>query len=52
MPSPFPGMDPWLEAQGFWPDFHVRSADYASGLRLPLADDERRWAKERAQAAQ
>lgn len=22
MPSPFPGMDPYLEAQNLWPDFH------------------------------
>ena len=22
MPSPFPGMDPYLEAKGLWPDFH------------------------------
>src|SRR3954453_10659934 len=22
MPSPFPGMDPYLEAQGRWPGFH------------------------------
>ncbi len=22
MPSPFPGMDPWLEASAVWPDFH------------------------------
>ena len=22
MPSPFPGMDPWLEARGVFPDFH------------------------------
>lgn len=22
MPSPFPGMDPWLEAADIWPDFH------------------------------
>jgi hypothetical protein len=22
MPSPFPGMDPYLEAPGIWPDFH------------------------------
>ncbi|MFO0888106.1 MAG: DUF4058 family protein [Isosphaeraceae bacterium] len=22
MPSPFPGMDPFLESQGFWQDFH------------------------------
>ena len=24
MPSPFPGMDPWLEAPGVFPDFHNR----------------------------
>ena len=23
MPSPFPGMDPFLESQGFWQDFHT-----------------------------
>jgi hypothetical protein len=23
MPSPFPGMDPYLESQGFWRDFHA-----------------------------
>src|SRR6187455_60337 len=22
MPSPFPGMDPYLEGPAFWPDFH------------------------------
>jgi hypothetical protein len=22
MPSPFPGVDPYLESQGYWPDFH------------------------------
>ena len=22
MPSPFPGMDPWLESHDIWPDFH------------------------------
>ena len=22
MPSPFPGMDPYLEAPDIWPDFH------------------------------
>lgn len=22
MPSPFPGMDPYIELSGFWPDFH------------------------------
>jgi Protein of unknown function (DUF4058) len=24
MPSPFPGMDPYLEDPGWWPDFHAR----------------------------
>lgn len=23
MPSPFPGMDPWLENPALWPDFHL-----------------------------
>lgn len=24
MPSPFPGMDPWFEQDGLWPDFHTK----------------------------
>src|SRR5687767_11967903 len=24
MKSPFPGMDPFIEARGLWPDFHQR----------------------------
>ncbi len=28
MTSPFPGVDPYLEAQGFWPDFHARFITY------------------------
>jgi Protein of unknown function (DUF4058) len=24
MPSPFPGMDPYLEEPGLWPDVHAR----------------------------
>ena len=36
MPSPFPGMDPFLEAQT-WPDFHVRQAEiYPWRLRDPM----------------
>ncbi|ETX05566.1 DUF4058 family protein [Candidatus Entotheonella palauensis] len=27
MPSPFPGMDPYLEARNIWPGFHHRLAD-------------------------
>lgn len=28
MTSPFPGVDPYLEAQGFWPDLHARFITY------------------------
>jgi hypothetical protein len=28
MPSPFPGMDPYLESPAFWPDFHERFITY------------------------
>ena len=28
MPSPFPGMDPYLEAPGVWPGFHQRFITY------------------------
>jgi Protein of unknown function (DUF4058) len=27
----FPGIDPFIEAQGSWPDFHVRAINYLSG---------------------
>ncbi len=30
MPSPFPGMDPWLESHTVWPDFHDRLAEQIS----------------------
>lgn len=32
MPPPFPGMDPWLEHPGLWPDLHER-------LVIAIADD-------------
>src|SRR5438270_6505386 len=38
MKSPFPGMDPYLEDQGRWPDFHARAITYCCDLlsqRLP-----------------
>jgi hypothetical protein len=35
MPSPFPGVDPYLESQGFWPDFHATFINY---WREALAD--------------
>ncbi len=28
MPSPFPGVDPYLESQGYWPDSHSRFLTY------------------------
>ncbi|PYS38214.1 MAG: hypothetical protein DMG14_18520, partial [Acidobacteria bacterium] len=28
MASPFPGVDPYIEAQGFWPDFHASFITY------------------------
>jgi Protein of unknown function (DUF4058) len=30
MPSPFPGIDPYLEGQHFWEDFHPRFLTYCS----------------------
>ena len=33
MPSPFPGMDPYLEAPALWPDFHL---DLAAEMRSQL----------------
>lgn len=33
MPSPFPGMDPWLEKRGVFPDFHNRFiAEFSAAL--------------------
>jgi hypothetical protein len=28
MASPFPGIDPYIESQGSWPDFHIRFMNY------------------------
>jgi hypothetical protein len=30
MPSPFPGMDPYLEAHNVWPGFHQKFASELS----------------------
>lgn len=39
MPSPFPGMDPYLEAPDIWPDFHDRLATMISvDLNTTLPD--------------
>jgi hypothetical protein len=31
MPSPFPGMDPYIEVPGFWSDFHNNLAPVIQG---------------------
>lgn len=35
MPSPFPGMDPYLENPVWWPDFHHRFITYAAEVMYP-----------------
>ncbi len=40
MAGPFPGMDPYIEAQGNWQDFHNRlTAEIANALGIRLPDD-------------
>lgn len=40
MPSPFPGMDPYLEDPAFWPDFHYRFINYwCEALAEELPED-------------
>ncbi len=36
MPSPFPGMNPWLEQDALWHDFHQ---DYLTGMRAAIAQE-------------
>ncbi|MEM7134894.1 MAG: DUF4058 family protein [Chloroflexota bacterium] len=35
MPSPFPGMDPYLEERSIWPDLHQRLITYISEMLQP-----------------
>lgn len=50
MPSPFPGMDPYLEAPGVWPDFHGRFLDALSEtLNLRMPEGYEAWIDERIQ---
>ena len=52
MPSPFPGMDPYLEDPAFWADFHAAFLTYlrdAINERLPDNYEARVWAKLRDQ---
>lgn len=39
MPSPFPGMDPYLENPAFWRDFHQRFITYWSDILNDLLPD-------------
>jgi hypothetical protein len=39
MTSPFPGVDPYLESQGFWPDFHARFVNYWCDALADLLPD-------------
>lgn len=39
MPSIFPGIDPFLEAQGLWPDFHVRFINNLGDALMDLMPD-------------
>jgi hypothetical protein len=36
MPSPFPGMDPYVERPAIWPDFHNRLITFICGALQPL----------------
>jgi len=40
MPSPFPGVDPYIEDQAFWRDFHARFLIYCSDQLADLLPDE------------
>ena len=40
MPSPFPGMDPYLEHPGWWPDFHARFIPICSEALNEVLPDE------------
>ena len=39
MPSPFPGMDPFIESQGLWPDFHATFINYTRERLAGLLPD-------------
>jgi hypothetical protein len=39
MHSPFPGVDPYLESQGFWPDFHASFITYWRDALTDLLPD-------------
>jgi hypothetical protein len=39
MTSPFPGVDPYLESQGFWPDFHASFITYWRDALMDVLPD-------------
>jgi hypothetical protein len=39
MTNPFPGVDPYLESQGIWPDFHARFITYWCDALVDLLPD-------------
>ena len=49
MPSPFPGMDPYLEDPSVWMDFHesfstyLRDSNYSVPPAAPLAAEDLHW---------
>ena len=56
MPSPFPGLNPYLEQEAVWHDFHERFCPAAAGYedyiyrgdrRPPLTEDDAEWARQR-----
>ncbi|MFO0960233.1 MAG: DUF4058 family protein [Isosphaeraceae bacterium] len=50
MPSPFPGMDPYLEAPGVWPDFHATFLQaWREAISIALPDGYEAWIDERVQ---
>ena len=44
MPSPFPGMNPWLEQDGIWHDFHQT---FRHGSNMGRSGRERQGASRR-----
>jgi hypothetical protein len=40
MPSPFPGIDPYIESQGYWPDFHAAFNLYCRDALNEILPDE------------
>src|SRR4051812_43914067 len=40
MPSPFPGVDPFIEAQGYWEEFHWKYINYAQEALIERVPDD------------